>query len=241
MYMQSVKIQSKNPFLDGNLFVAENKDNMPGVLFIHGWQSGQDRFFSLAKELADKGFVGLTFDLPGHGETGGDVNTFSIEDYLKAGAAAYDFLVKVQKVDPQNITVIGSSFGSYLGTILSSIRSVRRMALRVPSNYPDDEFEEVKILRSSEHPGVMEWRSKKLDFNATKSLKAVHEFSGDIFIIESEKDEMVPHQTIQNYLDAVTDKTKLKYWTMEDAPHSLTGHPDLIEEYNKTLVDWIIK
>jgi hypothetical protein len=52
---------------------------------------------------------------------------------------------------------------------------------------------------------------------------------------------MVPHQTIQNYLDAIDDKTKLKYLVMKGSPHSLTGHPDLIAEYNKALIDWIVK
>jgi uncharacterized protein len=185
--MQKITTQYKNLQLSGNVFASKNEDKMPGVLLIHGWRSGQDRFFDLAKQLADKGFVCLTFDLPGHQESGGDVNELSIENYLEAVITAYDFLIKIPKVDNQNITVIGSSFGSYLSAILSSKRPVKNLVLRVPSNYPDNEFKEIKVLKSSEFPGVMEWRSNKLGPNETLSLKAVHDFTGNIFIMSRKK------------------------------------------------------
>ena len=238
--MKNEKIQSENLLLSGNSFVSENKDIMPGVLFIHGWRSGQDRYFNLAQDLSDRGFICLTFDLPGHQASNGDVNKLSIENYLEGCIAVYDFLTKIPKVDPNNITVIGSSFGSYLGAILASKRLIKNLVLRVPSNYPDNEFKEIKILKSSEFPGVMEWRSQKLDYNATQSLRSIHGFPGNVFIVESEKDEKVPHQTIQNYLNAVQDKQKSTYFLMKDAPHSLTGRPDLIKEFNQILVSWLI-
>jgi hypothetical protein len=50
---------------------------------------------------------------------------------------------------------------------------------------------------------------------------------------------MVPHQTIQNYLDAVQNKDRLIYLTMENAPHSLTGHQNLIDQFNKSLLTWV--
>jgi len=237
--MEKITVQYRNLQLSGNVFAVQNKDNMPGVLLIHGWQSGQNRMFALAEELAQKGFVCLTFDLPSHNESDGDVNNLSIKDYLEACVSAYDFLTKISKVNPNNITVIGSSFGSYLGTILTLKRSVKNLVLRVPANYPDKEFEEVKQLRGFEIPEVMDWRSKKLDPSEAMSLKALHEFNGNIFIVESEKDEMVPHQTIQNYVDAVNNKEKLKYLLMKNAPHSLTGHPDFIKQFNQELLNWM--
>lgn len=237
--MEEKKIKFKNLQLSASVFVAGNKGKMPGVLFVHGWNSGQDRFFSLAQDLAQRGYCCLTFDLPGHGRSGGDVNNLSIENYLEGCVTAYDFLVQIPSVDPNDITVIGSSFGSYLGAILTSRRSVKNLILRAPSNYPDNEFQEIKAIRGSDQPGVLEWRSEKLGYSETQSLRSIHEFHGRLLVVESEKDEMVPRQTIQNYIDATRDKGKFTYYLMKDAPHSLAGHQDLIKEFNGLVVDWL--
>lgn len=237
--MNTIKIPYNNLKLHGNVFSANDADQRPGVLFIHGWQSGQNRFFTLAEELAQKGFICLTFDLAGHQESEGDINNLSVKNYVEACVSAYDYLTAIPRVNTNDITVIGSSFGSYLGVILTSYRPVKNLILRVPSNYPDDQFEENKKLKSSSSPEVMDWRLKKLDSRATKSLKATGEFQGNILLVESEKDELVPHQTVQNYLDAVTNKDKLTYLLMKDAPHSIMGDPELTKQFNQAVLKWL--
>lgn len=239
--METKQIHFNSILLKGNVFTPPGVDKAPGVLFIHGWQSSQNRLFSLAKELSEKGFTCLTFDLPGHGQSNGDINTYTIKDYLDASITAYDFLVKTPTVNPTNIIVVGSSFGSYLATILTSKRLVQKLVLRVPANYPDHEFLEIKAKNNFRQPNTVEWRTQKLDSNGTMSLNALHYFTGDILIVESEKDKDIPHQGIQNYLDAITDKQKLNYVLMKEAPHSLSGHEALIKQYNTAVVDWLQK
>jgi hypothetical protein len=238
--MEILKIQFQNLQLSGHAFASARGEALPAVLFIHGWQSKQDRFYQLAQSLAEQGHFCLTFDLPGHGASEGDTSQLSIADYLDSAVAAYDFLL-ARNIDQGKIIVIGSSFGSYLGALLTARRPVWKLSLRVPSNYPDEEFYQRQKLRSSEVPGALEWRSQPLDYTASKPLQAVHEFSGQLFIVESEKDEMVPHQTIQNYLDAVSDQSQLTYLLMKGATHNLTGHEDLIEEYNQAVLAWLIQ
>jgi esterase/lipase len=59
-------------------------------------------------------------------------------------------------------------------------------------------------------------------------------------IIESEKDDSVPHQTILNYVNAVKDKSKLTHILMKGAPHSIK-EGKFRDEVERILVDWFKK
>lgn len=239
--MQKVQISIANEKLQGNIFIPPKTDTKaPGVLFIHGWQSAQDRYFGLAQKLSELGFMSLTFDLRGHGKSPGDLAMLSRKDFLDDVVSAYDFLTQSKSADSKNISVVGSSFGAYLGAILSPERKVAQMVLRVPADYPDGGFKEPE-LRTPEQPRVAEWRATPRDFNLTKSLRAVRNFGGRILIIESEKDELVPHQTVVNYANAVLDKSKLTYVVMKGAPHSLRGHKNFQKEFEQILSRWFLR
>src|SRR3972149_9018314 len=113
--MKDVAFKVGNDQLKGSLFYPSPlKDKNPAVLFIHGWTSAQDRYFDQAKNLNDLGVICLTFDLRGHGISDGNINTQSRQNFLDDALCAYDFLVSDKNVDPNGITIIGSSFGAYL-------------------------------------------------------------------------------------------------------------------------------
>jgi esterase/lipase len=88
---------------------------------------------------------------------------------------------------------------------------------------------------------VMKWRYLKLDHNATRALRAMHEYSGPVQIIEAENDERIPHQAVQNYIDAMADKTKLDYHFMPGWTHSLGDDRARNEQYQQLLLDWLNK
>src|SRR4051794_14737291 len=98
---------------------------VPGVLFVHGWGGSQKQYISRAREVAALGCICLTFDLRGHASTREQRDTVSREDNLQDVVAAYDLLVSQPGVDASSIAVVGSSYGSYLAAILTSLRPVR--------------------------------------------------------------------------------------------------------------------
>jgi dipeptidyl aminopeptidase/acylaminoacyl peptidase len=67
----------------------------------------------------------------------------------------------------------------------------------------------------------------------------VHAFLGRVLLIESELDDICPHQCIQNFADAIQDKNKLTHWVQKGAPHSLTGFSELKKEYKQKVLEWI--
>ncbi|MFM2415036.1 MAG: hypothetical protein RI911_729 [Candidatus Parcubacteria bacterium] len=205
------------------------------ILCIHGWQSRQDRMWMLAEKLNMQGYAVLTFDLSGHGASGGDIQTLSRADFLEDVVAAYDALKKESNAD--SIYVIGSSFGSYLATLLSAERTVGGLVLRVPADYPDEGFSDVHIKNASSDE-KFPWRNQARNFDGTRSLRALHMFQKPALIVESELDDVTPHQCIQNYANAVTDISLLTHTVQKHAPHSLTAHPELQNEYESIVCAW---
>lgn len=128
-----------------------------------------------------------------------------------------------------------------MSILLSEERPVCCMSLRVAANYIDDDFTVKRMGRGSENPDVFKWRHLNLKADATRALRALHSFGGPIQIIEAGLDEMVPHESTQNYVDAASDKTKLDYHLMEDWPHSLGLDAERNRTYQKILLDWLNK
>lgn len=237
--MKSVNFEVGGQKVSGHFFYPDApKAKNPAILLIHGWTSGQDRLYGQAEELAKLGYICMTFDLRGHGESEGDIKVQTRQDFLDDVLAAYDLLAKDDLVTADNITAIGSSFGSYLGDLLSSHRNINKLIMRVPANYPDGDPSET-IYKYADTYELMEWRKQPKNYDEVESLKYLHDFRGNILIVESGEDEVVPHQTIQNYLDAVNDKSKLRHIVMEGAPHSITDFPELKKEFNKIVINWL--
>ena len=136
---ESIEIAVNGQSISGTILTPGAK--IPGILFVHGWGGSQQRDLARAKNITGLGCVCLTFDLRGHERTHEMRAKVSREQSLEDLLAAYDRLVSHPAVDSDAIAVIGSSYGGYLATILSSMRPVKWLALRVPALYWDADWE----------------------------------------------------------------------------------------------------
>jgi uncharacterized protein len=209
---------------------------IPGVLFVHGWGGSQQQYLARAREIAAIGCIGLTFDLRGHARTEPQQETISREDNLKDVLAAYDELVNHPSVDASAIAVVGSSYGGYLAAILTALRPVRWLALRVPALYPDADWELPK-KQLQKLCDLHAYRRRRIRPQDNRALKACAAFKGDILIVESEHDDTVPHATIQNYVEAAAHAHSLTYRVIADADHGLSQETAQ-RAYTALLVSW---
>ncbi len=225
--------------LAGVVFYPEKlKEKNPAILFVQGWTGNMVRSFQYAESLSKMGFICMLFDNKGHGESEGDIKVFTIREFLEGVIAAYDYLLKIEGVDKESVNVVGSSFGGYLVALLSEKRKVNNFVLRVPVDYPNTDFDKSKFIRSgTESPVIFAWRKLYKKPDETFALKAINKFNGEILIIESEQDDIVPHETIENYIDAIKDKSKLTHVLMKGAPHSIKPGK-FRDEVTMILVDW---
>ncbi len=236
--MQDVELISNNLKLKGSLFLpAKLQDKNPAILFVHGWASEKEGSYQYAEALSKLGYICFLVDMRGHGKSEGDRNSFTIREFQDDVLVAYDYLLGVDRVEKENISAVGSSFGSYLIALLSTKRNVKNLAMRVPADHPNEDFNKLKILSGHENEAIMTWRRQPKQPNETYALDALSKFKGNVLIIESEFDDAVPHETIENYKNAVRDKTKLKYIFMKGASHSIK-EGKFRDEVEHILVDW---
>jgi uncharacterized protein len=209
---------------------------VPGVMLVHGWDGSQDQYIARAHEIATLGCICLTFDLRGHVRHHGERETVSREDNLRDVVAAYDVLVGHPAVDPGAIAIVGSSYGGYLAAIVSALRPVRWLALRVPALYKDGDWDLPKSQLSREE--LVVYRNSAVSPENNRALAACAAFRGDVMIVESEHDSMVPHQVIQNYRAACAQAQSLTYRMIAEADHSLS-EKEWQQTYTSLLVNWM--
>lgn len=224
--MKRITVKAPSGQLKGRLFYPKRRVPSPAVLFLHGWTSAQSRYFDLAKKLARRGFVVMTVDLVGHGETGGDIARLTGKEYLADVVAVYDRIKREPRVDMRRIVVFGSSFGGYLATLLLGKRAPAGVILRAPANIRDEGFAtrpHIDFTLRWDREAIP-WHKRKLSRSGTRALRAINRFRGKMLIIEMGSDAVIPRQTIKNYINAVSDKKRLAHVVIKGAPHgSPTG------------------
>jgi pimeloyl-ACP methyl ester carboxylesterase len=210
---------------------------IPGVLCVHGWGGSQQQYIARAREIAALGCISLTFDLRGHARTQPQQDSVSREDNLSDLLAAYDELVTHPAVDASAVAVAGSSYGGYLAAILTTLRPVRWLALRVPALYKDAGWELPKKQLHKE-ADLHAYRRRRVRAQDNRALKACAAFKGDVLIVESEHDDIVPHPTIESYVEACTHAHSLTYRVIAGADHGLSEEPAQ-RAYTELLVNWL--
>lgn len=210
---------------------------VPGVLFIHGWGGSQEQYLARAREIAALGCVCLAFDLRGHAGTQPQHETVSRENNIRDVLAAYDVLTSHRLVDRDNIAIVGSSYGGYLAAILTSLRPVKWLALRVPALYMDSGWELPKRQLHKEQD-LRAYRESLIPAESNRALRACAEFEGDVLVVESELDQVIPHAVIASYLEACVQPRSLTYRVIKGADHGLTEDA-MQRAYTALLVNWM--
>jgi uncharacterized protein len=208
---------------------------IPGILFVQGWGSSQEVYLPRARQIAALGCVGLTFEPRGVARGDPRHETVSREDNLRDLAAAYDVLAGRPGVDRGAIGVVGSSYGAYLAAILTTLRPVRWLALRVPALYKDEDWAAPK--QRLDKDALAAYRRRPVAPEENRALRACAAFGGDALVVESERDDTVPHAVITNYLAAFRGARSVTYRRIEGADHGLSDRASQ-EAYAALLMAW---
>jgi dienelactone hydrolase len=211
----------------------------PAVLFVHGWGGNQQQYLSRARAVAGLGFICFTFDLRGHARSDEQRETVSRQNNLTDLLAAYDVLAGQPGVDSTAIGVVGSSYGAYLAAIMTAQRPVRWLALRAPALYNDASWDLPKRQLHAD-PDFSAYRRRAVPAEENRALRACAAFRGDVLIVESEQDDIVPHPVIANYLAACTQARSVAHRLIEGADHGLS---DVAWQRTSTsfLLEWLAK
>jgi hypothetical protein len=225
--MHEVSIPVENRRIIGRLFEPEpsgsvntGQHSRAGLLFVHGLDSSQGGYTTRAKAASSElGLTCLTFDLGGHGGSTGDRDRLSRSDHLQDLEAAYDRLRSAPDVNPARIGVCGASYGAYLTCLLIGTRQIRRLLLRAPALYRDQDTKIPPDERGE-------------PFSDSIALRNLHAFDGETLVLESGADEIIPHSVIETYLAA---SKRPVHHVIEGARHRLYQ-----EEWNAAFIREIL-
>lgn len=232
---ETIDIAVDDQHIAGTLVAPQSA--LPGVLFIHGWGGSQEQYVARAREVAALGCVCLTFDLRGHARDQAQHETVSRENNLRDVLAAYDVLAGQRSVDASAIAVVGSSYGGYLAAILTSCRPIKWLALRAPALYEDVGWEMPKRQLHKDQD-LAAYRRRPVPAEDNRALRACAAFQGDVLILESEHDHIVPREVISNYREACMQAQSLTYRVIQGADHGLAEEP-WQRAYTSLLVNWV--
>lgn len=210
---------------------------LPGVLYVHGWGGSQDQYLGRAREIAALGCICLTFDLRGHARTERERETVTREDNLRDVLAAYDALVDNPDVDGSAIAVIGSSYGGYLAAILTGLRKVRWLGLRAPALYKDENWHLPK-RKLHEEQRLADYRRRPVRPSENRALAACATYTGDVLLVESQRDTVIPHPVVASYIGACMRARSMTHRVIGGADHALSDDTSR-KAYTTLLVNWL--
>src|SRR6266849_5516812 len=225
--MQKLSFPSGNRPLSGCIFSPSRASagRRRGILFVHGQGSSQIGYDHRARfASAELEAVCLTFDLSGHGGDAARFDRFSVYEHLEDVVAAFDHLASHEAVDRAKVGVCGASYGGYLAALVTAHREVRRLLLRAPSLAGDVDF-----------PGRRREPSVSAEApDGFDSLEILARYGGEVLIIESGQDEIIPMSHIAAYLRACSHA---QHQVIPEAMHALTD-PSWDEVFVKAIVRW---
>lgn len=236
--MSEARITVDGQAILGKVFRPDGEGPVPGALFVHGWGASQRHDIGKAKRLARLGFTGLTFNLRGHARTRRQVETVSRAQNFADLLAAYDVLAADDAVDPARIAVVGASYGGYLATLLADRRAVRWLALQAPAIYQDRDFERPK--RELNLDGELApYRQMRLAPEDNRVLAAAARFTGDVLVVEAERDAVIPSRVLENYVEAFRrSAASVSHYVIDGADHSLS-QDRWRRRYGQLLARWL--
>lgn len=212
------------------------KKKIPGVIFFHGMTTSEKRYISIAEKLSKLGICVMTFSLRGHGNSEGSFNNLKFPNGVQDGLNAYDFLVKHSFVDKNKIGLCGSSVGGAIVAIISKQRKVKSLILKAPAIYTKK-----MMAMTYDHLMKIENRVFKEIKNPsdTPAIKAISQFRGNLLVILSEKDNIIPIKKQEQYLINAKKVSRKKKVIIKGANHSLSKKK-WKEEFVEKMTKWFI-
>lgn len=101
----------------------QKEGKSPAVILMHGFTGYKEEkhIETLARDLAENGYVAIRFDASGFGESGGTTEEdFRFSNYLKDTASIFEFLKSQNFVDQTRIGIWGHSMGGMLAIIFAA-------------------------------------------------------------------------------------------------------------------------
>jgi hypothetical protein len=126
--------------------------------------------------------------------------------------------------------------GGYLAALLTAVRPVQWLALRAAALYRDEDW--TKPKGSLDRTDLNTYRLLSIKPAENRALEACSNFRGDVLLVESQHDTIVPSSVTANYRTAFVQARSLTFRVIEAADHALSD-TQLQSQYTFLLTSWV--
>lgn len=211
MKIEKITLRTNDGLLFGDVYHS-SKEEKAKVICVHGGGlQGRESFVAIRTALAPEGVTSYAFDFVGHGETGGDTSSSSLEKRVNQ---ITEILKNLNF--PHPVTLIASSMGGYIALKVSEIYPIDTLIMFAPAVYTKDVF---SVPFGDTFSSMIR---SPLSWEKTDAWSSMSSFTGNILLLEAEKDQIIPAGVIERlYTSACLTKNK-KHIVFKEATHSLT-------------------
>ncbi|MCP4439698.1 MAG: alpha/beta hydrolase [Aureispira sp.] len=186
------------------------------VVLAHGWDSFALDFYKLIPKLVDKGFRVVALDMPGHGQSSGNISSLPhfkliMEQYLERYGAPY--------------ALIGHSLGGAASAFVltDTQQQVSKLVMManpiVAKHFFETAFDYLHVsaaLRKSFYVWIYKQFGMTVEsFNLNKLDKPIA--SDDIFVVYDKQDEVVQALDVEAFLE---DHQDIQHFKLDGVGHS---------------------
>jgi pimeloyl-ACP methyl ester carboxylesterase len=242
--MEIVEIPFEGNYLQGVFTAAAGPGPHPTVLFVPGMDRTKEVFIDpMANPFVDRGMNCLQIDGPGQGTSNIRKIRITLDNYERAAAACFDWLVERSEVDSDRLAVSGSSFGSYWGMRIAAYdKRVKAVATAAATYGPKQAIFEEASPRFKQVYMYMAGIHDEDEFDRMASQMVLDEVAPEVgchsLMVVGEYDPLT-------HLDdalAIYDKVPApkEVWVVENDFHSPRNRSNFgWIDYYDYLADWI--
>jgi dienelactone hydrolase len=219
--IDAVSYRSGPLVIDGYLVLPPGSGRKPAVVFVHGSGGDRNELLEKARQLAERGVVGLTITEPSTSHPPARASTVAASlRNVEAGQVrdvaairrGVDLLQTLPQVDPERIGYLGWSAGARAGTfVAASDPRVKALALLSAGGAPVSTY---VALAPEQVRGVVQNVLTRID----PIRYAARARPGSLLLEDGRRDTVVPNSALKNIVRAAPKGTTVRWY---DAPHEL--------------------
>lgn len=205
--------------LEGMLHPVDGVGPWPAAIICHphplgGGTMNNTLVLAMARALASRGVIALRFNFRGVGGSGGEHDNGRAERADVAGAL--DWLSGQPGVDPRRVSLVGYSFGAWVGLSLAEndTRPAATAAVGLAAWHYDSEFYQGRARFGLD---IEPWQFR-LDF--------LQEYTRPKLFIAGEHDPIAPPAAVRRLVDRVPEPKTLH--VVRGADHSFRGCEQIV-------------
>jgi pimeloyl-ACP methyl ester carboxylesterase len=211
-----------------------SNSSSPRALVLHGAGNAHRGDFRLIREeLLTHGISSAAFDFVGHGNTGGELKSSSLISRTRQACRVVERL----NIE-QPFSVIAASMGAYTAVKLLNYFQIKSLILVVPAMYDS------RAYKVAFNKGFTEIIRRPESWGNSDAWQVLSEYTGRLFIIAGEKDEVIPQGVISRIYDSAVAAEERKLFVAPRASHRVftdlrSNNPDIFSSIFDQIVEML--